>query len=103
MTFVRLGMLYHAKSIKSHDEDFMIKTFVFNSFCFYELSKINKSNSLLVVSSIVKFTKFAQWPICFICSLMAEGDVLGSIYVRKNTSPATPGTDKHSRFQPLFT
>ena len=39
-----------------------------------KLSKINKSNSLLAFSRIVKFSKFALWPVCLICSLIAEGD-----------------------------
>ena len=39
-----------------------------------KLSKINRSNSLLAFSRIVKVSKFAQWPVCLMCSLMAKGD-----------------------------
>ena len=40
------------------------------------LAKMGKSNSLLAFSRIVKLSRFAQWPACLMCSLMAESDVL---------------------------
>ena len=40
-----------------------------------KISEISRSYSLLAFSRIVKFYKFAQWPVCLMCSLMAEGGV----------------------------